>query len=454
MKRSKGKGRVTIREIRRRKSKGKQSGENGRQGKSLKWKSQTIKMAAAILTGTLILSLGLFFLDRPGGLPLTADGQPYLERNNPGKGSKKESLTVQLKGEEETQVDIELQEQSRSKEELWDLLEQEADELEKLILGENESLEEVHTDLKLITKIPESDTVVAWKIEDPEEEGKEETDDEEYMDITGKLNPDKLTRQGKLLELTATLTQEEEQLSRAFPIRICAGDNGEDVSKKAAETVQRDEAEHREEKKVVLPTQQDGKTLVWKRTGKTRWLTLLMLGIAAVGLIFLREKETDKKEKEKKEKQMLLDYPEIINKFTIYTGAGMTIRKAWEKIVLDYEKNIRGNKKRYAYEQMRITYHELESGGSERECYERFGERCRLQPYLKLGALLSQNLRKGAKGLSELLRTETHQAFEDRKATALRLGEEAGTKLLLPMFLMLAVVLVVIMVPAFLSIQL
>lgn len=53
---------------------------------------------------------------------------------------------------------------------------------------------------------------------------------------------------------------------------------------------------------------------------------------------------------------------------------------------------------------------------------------------------MSQNLRKGTKGLSELLKLESIQAFEERKARAKRLGEEAGTKLLLPMFLMLVVV--------------
>ena len=93
-------------------------------------------------------------------------------------------------------------------------------------------------------------------------------------------------------------------------------------------------------------------------------------------------------------------------------------------------------------------------GVSEKECYENFGSRCGLQPYMKLGALLSQNLRKGTKGLADALRLEGLHAFEERKAIARRRGEEAGTKLLLPMFLMLAVVLVIVIVPAFLSISL
>jgi hypothetical protein len=62
-------------------------------------------------------------------------------------------------------------------------------------------------------------------------------------------------------------------------------------------------------------------------------------------------------------------------------------------------------------------------------------------------------LRKGTKGLTGLLNIEAIQAYEERKIRAKRLGEEAGTKLLLPMFLMLTVVLVIVIMPAFLAIQ-
>lgn len=68
---------------------------------------------------------------------------------------------------------------------------------------------------------------------------------------------------------------------------------------------------------------------------------------------------------------------------------------------------------------------------TELESYEQFGKRCGLKAYRKLAALLTQNLRKGSKGLSELLRAEADQAFEERKAAAKKRGEEAGTKLLL-----------------------
>ena len=106
------------------------------------------------------------------------------------------------------------------------------------------------------------------------------------------------------------------------------------------------------------------------------------------------------------------------------------------------------------YEEMLSTLHEIQGGVSEAEAYEHFGKRCGISTYIKFGTLLSQNLRRGSKGISDILRMEAIQSFENRKNTAKRLGEEAGTKLLVPMLGMLAVVFIMVMVPAFLSMQL
>jgi preprotein translocase subunit SecF len=65
--------------------------------------------------------------------------------------------------------------------------------------------------------------------------------------------------------------------------------------------------------------------------------------------------------------------------------------------------------------------------------------------------VLSQNLKKGARGLTDLLETEAEASLNERKNHARKIGEQAGTKLLLPMILMLGIVLVILMVPVFLS---
>lgn len=80
-----------------------------------------------------------------------------------------------------------------------------------------------------------------------------------------------------------------------------------------------------------------------------------------------------------------------------------------------------------------------------------FGAGCRLRPYRKLSGLLEQNVRNGAEGLRKALETEMESAFEEEKALARRRGEEASTKLMLPLFLMLMIIMVMVSVPAFLA---
>jgi hypothetical protein len=68
--------------------------------------------------------------------------------------------------------------------------------------------------------------------------------------------------------------------------------------------------------------------------------------------------------------------------------------------------------------------------------------------YRKLASMLSQNLRKGSKDLLECLEKEEHYSFEMRKQRAIRAGEEASTKLLVPMTGMLFIVIIILVVPA------
>ena len=146
----------------------------------------------------------------------------------------------------------------------------------------------------------------------------------------------------------------------------------------------------------------------------------------------------------------MLDYPEIVNKLALYMGAGMTIRNAFLKMGEDYRKQER-RKKRYVYEEILIACYELQGGRLETEAYDHFGRRCQVQAYLKLSALLAQNLRKGSNDLLQMLRQEADSAFAQRKSLAKKLGEEAGTKLLLPMMMMLCIVMVIIIIPAYFS---
>ena len=100
---------------------------------------------------------------------------------------------------------------------------------------------------------------------------------------------------------------------------------------------------------------------------------------------------------------------------------------------------------------MILTIREMQSGVPEASAYENFGRRCGLPSYIKLGSLLSQNLKKGSKGLTSLLEHEAVLSLEQHKMAVRKMGEKAGIRMLLPMIMMFGVVLVILMVPAFLS---
>ena len=53
----------------------------------------------------------------------------------------------------------------------------------------------------------------------------------------------------------------------------------------------------------------------------------------------------------------------------------------------------------------------------------------------------------------EQLNEEADRVFLERKNAARKFGEEAGTKMLIPMMLMLFIVMAIVIIPAFLSIR-
>jgi hypothetical protein len=185
---------------------------------------------------------------------------------------------------------------------------------------------------------------------------------------------------------------------------------------------------------------------------KTSYMAYIFLIAAVVALVVYKRKNKGVNEQKQRIKELQYDYSELIAKLTLLLGAGMTIRKAWQKMVDDYlKKKEAGGAVKAVYEEMYITDCHIKAGISEYEAYEEFGHRCGTREYLKLASLLQTNLKRGTKRLRELLYQESYDAFEQRKNLAKQKGEEATTRLLIPMIMMLLVVMVIIMFPAVMS---
>ena len=99
---------------------------------------------------------------------------------------------------------------------------------------------------------------------------------------------------------------------------------------------------------------------------------------------------------------MMMDYPQIVSQLNLLLGAGHEPARALgRRLWTTTRGESRQEGERPPYEEMAAAWNEMCGGVPEKDCYESFGGRCGLQAYMKLGALLSQNLRRGTKGLAD-----------------------------------------------------
>lgn len=216
------------------------------------------------------------------------------------------------------------------------------------------------------------------------------------------------------------------------------------------EMLENSEEKSRTQAEWELPTQYKGESIEWiemsENDSELIWVAVMLVAAA----VFLLSDRDLHSELQKRMIKIKHEYPDIVQKFVLYMGAGMNIRSAFRKIASDYEnvgKYAKGTQP--AYEEMLYTCRELQAGVSEGAAYEHFGKRTGVQEYIRLCTLLQQNLKKGNSAILDRLREEAYRASLEKLQSSRRLGEEASTKLLVPMVMMLLVVMVMIIIPAF-----
>ena len=400
---------------------------------------QKIRMSLALCMIGFLLAAGLFVSERLQ--PIVKENKIY--RQSYGGASQNVPVEVSVGDKKGYELELNVRERIYGTEQLEELYESAKEELEAVILGENKTLEHVETDLNLVTELPGYPFLMEW-----------ESRDYSLIDSEGILQKTDISGEGEPVGLNVIFTYEDFRAEYMFYIQIYPETLTEEVRLERAllEAAKRAEAESREKEALLLPSELEGERLVWKGQRDNTWAGVLFGLVCTAVLVYFLKDEDLKKEIKKREEQMQRTYPEVVSKLSVYLGAGVTLKTAWEKICEDYEKGKTDRGRNPVYEEMNIACQEMKSGISEMAAYERFGKRCGTQLYSKFSALLTQNLRKGSTKLGTLLKEESRLAFEERKNAARKAGEEAGTKLLLPMMLLLCIVMVMILLPAFMSV--
>lgn len=391
---------------------------------------------------SLILVMGILLAAGIGWMDGKEQECTRIERNAPGEGAQEREFLVDVAGEmEDYPLTLEIAEKCLTKAQKKECLEMAKKELDVLIPGKNESKDEVTEALYLPDYLQEGAVEAVYGFSDY---------DIFHPDGTLAQEPKEPTT----VEVTAELACQGEACLYQFSVCAVprAKSNHELLAEGIGSLVSVQNGQEGSDY-ITLPKEIGGKEIRWREETVNRGFVVLFLAAALAFGMVLREKEEKKRKANQREKQMMMDYSEIVGKLSLLLGAGMNIPLAWEKIALAYQaKRERGElEERYAYEEMLHTLHEIRDGVGELKAYENFGNRCSLSIYRRLSALIVQNVRKGAQGMQKLLEQEEWESYEQRKARARQAGEEAGTKLLFPMGIMLVVVLVILVVPAGMS---
>lgn len=367
----------------------------------------------------------------------------YLERAPVGGEEKTVRLDARVGDVELEGISIPVTEQNLSEKEAEDLLEEIARTLPSVILGENAALTFVNKPLNLPEAWEDVPVTIFW-----------ESSDLGLLKNDGSLGQETVSEKGQKVLLTATLSYGELSREKEITVTIFPQEMSEEerLKKELVLLVEQEEQNSLTEPYFSLPESLENTEILWKEPEEGLLPALCVLLAGALATVFIGKDQELHKQYEVRNQQLLLEYPAFVSKLQLLICSGMSIRSAFLKMGKEYQNSLqKGGKKKYVSEELLLALRKMENGMSEAEALDYFGRRCHLFCYKKLVSLIQQNLKRGTEGLRDALLNETKMAFEERKQTARKMGEEAGTKLLFPMMLMMAVVLIIIMVPAYFS---
>lgn len=365
-----------------------------------------------------------------------------LERNAPGEGTL-ETEAIFCLPEEDTEYPMSLQipERVYRTAEEEELLQAAVEEIDETFCGTNSSLQRIVEDPVVHTSYQNGAVEAEWIFSE-----------DAYISAEGRICQQELRKERQEVDAYVALTCGKSEVIHRFSFVIWAKKRSK--AEQARWEVQKQiELQEETDATVVLPEEVNGQKVRWKRGKTTQSAEILGLGVLAAIAIAYVEKEQKEKQVQRRKQELLLAYPEFVSKLSLLLGAGMTISGALRKMNQMYlKRKASGGREEAAYEELYRMICEMDNGMGEIRAYQKFAEACDLQSYRKLISLLIFGQKVGNRKLMEQLNEEADRVFLERKNTARRLGEEAGTKMLFPMMLMLVIVMGIVIIPAFLSI--
>ena len=400
-----------------------------------------IDMIEICLKVLLVVSILSLFLTLSAKLDLDLSNDNLVQRNGQMQGDSEVDLYAYI-DEKEYEIPLTVGEEQYNYDEIELLYQEYKPVLEKLILGENISSDKVTKDLNFPTSIKGYPFTIEW-----------ETSDYSLVQSEGGLVVKNIPKEGQNVIIKARSLYFDYENEFEIPIFVCREEMSEEdkIADNILQEIKVKDDISKVDTHLELPTDLEGEAISWRQKVDDSSIYMFALGIIATILIVIQKNKGINKEMQAREDEMVLDYAIIVNQLVLFLQAGMTLRGSFYKLVADYQKD--NKEKKFIYEELINLCQELDTGMAEGRAYENLGKRCNVQLYYKFTTLLSQNIKKGTSDLISILTKEAENGLKERKAAVKVRAEQATTKLLVPMMMMLGIVMIIIILPAFLSFQ-
>lgn len=393
-----------------------------------------------ILAGFALIALNLF-LDWRGG---EVDVEK-IRRNDYENESRR--VTAVMEAEVDGQisrrnVELTVDPMELTEEEKKRRLDEFEQRLGSLILGENESLDNVTKDLDLISEDPDTGITLLWSSSDPG-----------LVDERGRVfptgNPGKEVRLEAVLELDG----ETRQWSAAV-IQNCVPDaeNLQRTLETDLSAVNREINENNTKRYADLPDRlESGIPVRWKAPSDHRFILAGSLTILAAVFLYRKKKSDLKNAREERRAEISRDFPYFLDKLVMLLSAGVILTESVYRIWSDYERFQRNTRKKTFYEELGESVRTMRNSNAAFSSeLIRMAERLEVREFARLAVVLRDSLGSG-NDLVGKLENESILMWRERKAAIQTLGRVADTKLIFPLMIILTVLIVIVMTPAILQ---
>ncbi len=399
-----------------------------------------------VIALTFLVSIPVFIIDT------RTHSKPLASIRRDGYGGISGSAFLRAVSEEgiEESITVDVLPRRYTQEELDVFSQRLDDQLWTMIRSDNTDRDEVSQDLDLRDHYEGCPFEFSWKSDRPL-----------ILAGSGVINKEKVKEQdadhqGIDVRLCATLKYDDHTEDKYLYVTVTHESKTEESLFKddLIESIKASDEASRTCADQILPSTAQGHRVVFYDDAVNRGWAVLFAGIVGAFLMMAGKDRKIRDEADRRRQQMASDHPKILNQYMLYYLAGMNPRAIWSEICRRYEEERGGSVKnrRYAYEEMINTRNRINEGCGELAAYDEFAQRCDSR-YRTFVSFVKQSVVKGGSELEHLLYEEIEKASREQSNRIKVQAGEAQTKLLLPMFMMLAVVLAIVMIPAFIGLN-